>query len=387
MDAVRGSRALLARALVLAALVVAVMAGPAGAHGGDSPWSGFVTGSPATTGPNYDRNASVVQDGRFTYLFYAHSQLAPCNRLASPPDRCDPDQRKYDLYYKKSSDGGRSFGAPHLAATNPDPTPDLQQSVPYGGFRGRTIAATKTGNKVLVFWADGGNQRQLYEVEKPAGTDTFTAPTPVAGVEPAVFNVEAVTRGTQTFLYTEQTGTQGYGVYARTTTGTTAGPGQLVMLDRNIPKAIVDKRNGFVRLTYVDATMYPQVDDYVNSSPDGLNFTGEHLAVKSAPNESLWDPNLLQLDHGYLLFMAPDRQLGAGRQQIAVAGSTDFVHWTRPRDVTPGIKDGVEYWDYWPEPFRSGDSLFLYYTSERGFAGNPTGIGHIWSLGGRADDD
>jgi hypothetical protein len=64
------------------------------------------------------------------------------------------------------------------------------------------------------------------------------------------------------------------------------------------------------------------------------------------------------------------------------------VRWSRPGDITPGVKDGVEYWDYWPEPFRLGDRISLFYTSERGFAGNPTGIGHIWSFSshdGRGD--
>ena len=350
------------------------------AAGSSSP---FVVGQPLTSGPSYDRNSSVVQDGRYTYMFFARSQVQPCNRLAPPPDRCDPDQRKYDLYYKKSSDGGDHFGPAQLAAKNPDPTPDLNGAIGYGGFRGRTIAATKTGNKVLIYWADGGFQREFYEVEKSSGSDTFTTPTPVAGTGVTVFNVEAVTRGDQTLLYTEGTGPGGYGVYAHTANGPTASPGQLVMLDRNIPKAIVDKHNGIIRLTYVDATTYPSVDVYVNSSPNGLTFSGEHLAVKAGPNESLWDPNLVQLDRGYLLFMAPDRQAGSGRQQIAVSASPDFVRWSRPRDITPGSKDGVEYWDYWPEPFRLGDRVSLFYTSERGFDSNPTGIGHIWTLAGR----
>jgi hypothetical protein len=340
-----------------------------------------ITGRPVTTGPNYDRNASVVQDGRVTYLFFARSRLAPCNRLAS----CDPDQRKYDLFYKKSFDGGRNFGSAQQAALNPDPTPDPNPLVPYGGFRGRTIAATKTGNKVTVFWADGGNVNQLYKVEKPSGTDSFTAATPVAGGT-LTFNVEAITRGNQTFVYREGIDTGGYGIYAHAYVGGALGPANLVMADRNIPKAIVDQRNGLIRLTYVDASNYPQVDDYVNSSADGLHFPNEHLAVKAAPNESNWDPNLLQRGGSYFLFFAPDRQLGAGKQQIALATSRDFNTWTRRGDITPGEKDGVEYWDYWPEGFSVADQLALYYTSERGFDGNPTGIAHIWAIPGGADD-
>jgi hypothetical protein len=366
----RSRRAILVTALSVSAF--AVSAGPAAANATSSFGE---TGRPVTTGPNYDRNASVVQDGKVTYLFFARSRLAPCNRLAS----CDPDQRKYDLFYKKSLDGGRSYGPAQQAAANPDPTVDANPSIPYGGFRGRTIAATKTGSKITIFWADGGFQRELYKIEKPSGSDAFTAPT-VVPVTETVFNVEAITRGNQTFLYTEGTGGEGYGIYAHTYAAGTAGPPKLVMANRNIPKAIVDQRNGLIRLTYVDASNYPQVDDYVNSSADGVNFASERLAVAGAPNESNWDPNLLQRNGQYFLFFAPDRQGGAGKQQIAIATSRDFNTWTRRGDVTPGEKDGVEYWDYWPEGFADGNQLGLLYASERGFDGNATGIGHIWLL-------
>lgn len=371
------SRARSMRAVFLTALALAMLgsAAPAFANGGGGGSFG-ITGRPVTTGPNYDRNASVVQDGRATYLFFARSQIQPCNRL----NGCNPDQRKYDLFYKKSTDGGRTFGPAQMAAVNPDPTPDVSPAAPYGGFRGRTIAATKTGNKVTVFWADGGNERELYKVEKPSGSDSFSAPAVVPVLE-TVFNVEAITRGNQTFLYTEGTGTQGYGVYAHTYAAGTVGPSKLVMAARNIPKVIVDRRNALIRMTYVGG-VYPQINDYVISSSDGVNFGPEQLAVQSAPNESLWDPNLLQLNGEYLLFFAPDRQDGAGKQQIAVATSRDFVHWTRRGDITPGEKDGVQYWDYWPETVSLGDLLGVYYTSERGFDANPTGIGHIWALPG-----
>jgi hypothetical protein len=342
-----------------------------------------VTGRPITVGTHYDRNASVVRDGKNTYTFFARSQLAPCNRLAG----CDPDQRKFDLFYMKSADGGRSYGSAQLAATNPDPTPDLSPLTPYGGFRGRTIAAIKAGNKVTVFWADGGNERELYKVEKSSSNDTFGPPT-IVPVSETVFNVEAITRGNQAFLYTEGTGISGYGVYAHTYSAGAPGPAVLVRLDRNIPKAIVDKR-GLIRMTYVDATPYPKVDDYVTSSTDGIAFGPEVLAVAGGPNESNWDPNLLQLGGTYVLFFAPDRQEGTGKQQIAFAWSRDFVTWTRGGDITPGRKNGVEYWDYWPEPVGDGGSPYLLYASERG-ATDPTGIGHIWQIagkGGQDDDD
>jgi hypothetical protein len=326
-------------------------------------------GSARTAGPSYDRNPSVVQDGAATYLFFARTQ-GPCNRL----DGCNPDNgasAKYDLYYKKSLNGGKDYGPATLAAVNPEPATD---------WRGRTIAATREDGRVLVFWADGGSQRQLYVVEKPTGSDSFTTASEVTGVEPTVFNVEAVTRGTQTYLYTEGMGLSGYGVYARTYTGGLAGPAMLVSADKNIPKAVVDVENGMIRLTYVDASGYPEVDVYVNSSADGLAFAQEQLVVDAAPGESNWDPNLAQKPNGdYYLHFAPDRQEGAGKQQIALTKSNNFVKWSKPHDITPGEKAGVEYWDYWPEAFVIKNKLTLYYTSERGFDANPTGTAHIWT--------
>jgi hypothetical protein len=62
-----------------------------------------------------------------------------------------------------------------------------------------------------------------------------------------------------------------------------------------------------------------------------------------------------------------------------VTTSNDFVRWSTPREISPGFKGGVEYWDYWPEGFVLGNKLTLYYTSEREFDANPPGIGHIWT--------
>src|SRR2546423_1409000 len=91
----------------------------------------------------YDRNASVVQDGAVTYLFFARSQQ-PCDRLAG----CNPDQQTYDLWYKASTNGGKDFGPDTLAAKNP------------GILFGRTIAAApRNGDgNLYVFWASGGSQ-------------------------------------------------------------------------------------------------------------------------------------------------------------------------------------------------------------------------------------
>jgi hypothetical protein len=326
-------------------------------------------GQARTAGPDYDRNPSVVQDGALTYLFFARSQT-PCNRLGDPP--CNPDVAQYDLYLKTSSDGGKTYGLAQLVATNPDGA---------GPFFGRTIAATRAADgTVFVFWASGGNQQQLYYVRE-LGTGGFS-PAAMPVVNPGltdVFNVEAVTRGSDVLLYTEESEASTYGVHARTFSEPTASAATLVEADRNIPKAIVDSA-GVVRMTYVDALNYPTVDVYVESSLDGLTWAQAGQLVVSKPGVSNWDPNLIQKPNGqYYLHFAPDAEQGAGRQEIALTKSNDFVRWTAAHEISPGFTGGTEYWDYWPEGFIRGNQVVLYYTSERGFDSFPTGIGHIWT--------
>jgi hypothetical protein len=333
-----------------------------------------VVGQPRTAGPNYDRNASVVEDGGLTYLFFARSEL-PCNRLAG----CNPDNQQYDLWYEVSPDGGKTYGPAMLLAVNPDG---------LGPFYGRTIAAVRTvddtgAGTLYVFWASGGNSNDLYYVVKPPNAN-FGALLPVVGTTPLeVFNVEAVAGPTGILLYTEECCTT-QGIFAYRFDGLSATARTPVIANRSLPKAIVDNQPGAFRyrMTYVDASGYPTVDVWVASSTDGLVWS-HHQRVVTEPAVSNWDPNLAQLPNGhYYLHFAPDAAEGAGRQRIGVTSSNDFVSWSAPRDVSPGFNAGIEYWDYWPEGFVLGNKLTLYYTSEREFDGNPAGTGHIWTLPG-----
>jgi hypothetical protein len=334
-----------------------------------------VVGQPRTAGEHYDRNPTVVQDGPLTYLFFARSQT-PCNRLAG----CNPDALDYDLYYKLSPDGGKTYGPEVLLAVNPDGP---------GPFYGRTIAAIRSvegasAGTLYVFWASGGNSNNLYVVTKPPAAPFALAAVPVLGTSPLeVFNVEAVAGPNGMFIYTEEC-CSALGLFAYRFDGAMATTRTPVAPGRSLPKAIVDNQPGALRyrMTYVDASTYPTVDVWVASSADGLVWVG-HERVVTEPAVSNWDPNLSQLPNGrYYLYFAPDQEQGAGRQRIAVTTSNDFVRWSAPRDVSPGFTGGTEYWDYWPEGFVLEHKLTLYYTSERGFDDNLTGTAHIWTLPG-----
>src|SRR5829696_3346500 len=187
----------LAAALVAAALPLTAAGG---AHA--------AVGAERTDGPNYDRTPSVVQDGALTDLFFVRSQQ-PCDRLAG----CDADSfTEYDLFLKQSANGGKDYGPAQPIAPNPD----------AGGFhRGRTIAATpKPGGGVYVFWASGASSQELFYVEVNGNTPTGPAQ-PVAGINTqTVQNVEAVTRGGQVLVYTEEpTGIHAYDFAAGVASG------------------------------------------------------------------------------------------------------------------------------------------------------------------------
>jgi hypothetical protein len=359
-------------AAVLAAIVVLVSPTIAAADVGQARTSGNGPGQ------KYDRNSSVVTDGAATYLFFARSELQ-CNRLGTPVTPGCPDNIGYDLYYKKSLDGGKDYGPAVLVATNP--------TGPGGPFYGRTISATATADGVHIFWANGGSVGPVYHIFKATGGDAFTSPQVTPGASPVTFNVWSVSRGQEVFLYSEEY-TTGQEITARryTASGATLTPagGPTTVpnsQDANIPKAIIDD-SGTFRLTMVKPN---QGGDYVASSSDGLVFSPPTLAAPPEQGFINWDPNLVQNAGGvYFLYFAPDH--GDGTQKIAVTSSNDFVHWTATREVSPGQTGGVKYWDYWPEPVRRGNQVVLYYTSERGFndasTSYPTGQGHIWTTPG-----
>src|SRR3954471_18597866 len=236
------------------------------------------TGNPT----QYDRNASVVTDATgVTYLYFARSVPA-CNRLSALPNPACPDQTGYDIYVKRSTDGGQDFGPAVLVGQNP-----------FGGtpaFRGRTIAATATPDGVHVFWADGGSNNFLYHAFKPNGQDTFTGnPQPMMDIPPDVFNVEAVSIGDQVYVYTQEFPDINARQYTAAGEDLTLSGGPTVVESggKSIPKAIVDVHGGCKMVMAADST-YPQVNDYTDASADCLNWPAPAQAVVTQPGSN-WD--------------------------------------------------------------------------------------------------
>jgi hypothetical protein len=342
------------RALLTATALLCLMAPAAHAQ------SAKYDRAPLTSGSNYDRNPSVIQHANETWLFFARSEAA-CDRLAG----CPADNSTYDLYYLKSSNNGKTWGAPVLVADNPHPA--LL-------FYGRTVAATRTADgSIYLFWASGGGPSHLYYYRKAPGSDTFT---PLGSLtDHLYFNVEAVAKGNAVYVYYEDA--DGSGIYARTFDGASFGAPVLVAAARSIPKVIVDK-GGVFRMAMVTGLTWPFVNVEVASSADGLNWGPASIAVTGDGNVTNWDPTLAQTPDGtFHLFWAPDQ--GDGRQRVELIESDDFATWSAPTVITEGTDGETAYWDYWPEATPQGNKLNLFYTSERGVGGGDPGTGHIWT--------
>jgi hypothetical protein len=350
-------------AALVAAIATLVLAAPAFG----------VVGQPRTGSAKYDRDASVVQYGGTTYLFFARSQLA-CNRLTTPIPGLCPDNLNYDLYYKLSSDGGKTFGPATLLDTNPNPA----------FFRGRTIAATATADGVHVLWTNGGTSADgsVYHYFAPGGGAAFSPRQEVADIPNDVFNAEAVGDGANLYAYAQEgSDINAYRFSASGPALTLTGGPTVAATGKALPKAIKDVNGGF-RMTMVDDSNYPTVDVYVDSSTDGLNWPAPEQLAVTEPGVSNWDPDLVQKPNGeYYLYFAPDD--GSGSQRIALTKSNDFVNWTADHELSPAQKAGTKYWDYWPEGFVRDNQIVLFYTSERAVnemgTSYPTGTGHIWT--------
>ena len=350
MTFVRPTAAAARRALLL--LCLALCAAPAAFAN-----NGKYDRLPLTSGSNYDRNPTVVQHANETWLFFARSEES-CDRLLS----CNPDNSTYDLYYIRSANNGKTWGAPTLVADNPH----------ADSFYGRTIAATQTADgSIYLFWASGGGPGPLYYFRKAPNSNAFT---PLGSLNDVLyFNVEAVAKGNQVFVFYEDA--TGAGVFARTFDGASFSAPTLVAAGRNIPKVVVDK-GGVFRVAMVNAA-WPVVSVEVTSSADGLNWAPPATVVSGDGTVTNWDATLAQTPDGtFHLLWAPDQ--GDGRQRVELVTSADFATWSAPEVITEGTDGETPYWDYWPEATPQGNRLNLFYTSERGVGGDP-GTGHIWT--------
>ena len=329
-----------------------------------------------TFGERYDRNPAVVVDGDDVWMFFARSQVA-CDRIGGTP-ACDPDQLPtlYDLYVRRSDDGGRTFGPSTRIATNP-----LEPN-----FRGRTIAATQLANgDVHVFWANGGSGGNVHHYVKDDASGDFVAQAPIVELDNVgVFNVDATPTddGSDVLLFTQRAA--GAGVDVRTSANNF---GDEVLIEgtegKSIPKVFKDD-GGTYRMVVTDDSAWPAVTVHGLSSDDGVDWgSPATLTDLVAPNGEVshWDPVVAQHPDGrYFLFYAPDLEQGAGVQRIEYRAAPTFAGLASatPAVLTTGLEGTDKHWDYWPEVAVVDGELTAFYTSERTGAETDQGTGHIF---------
>jgi len=356
-----------AKGLIAGAIAAASVSGALATGVHASPITSGTEQVALTSGPKYDRNPVILEDGKTTYQFFARSQN-DCDRI---PETCSADNSDYDLYYMTSTDRGRTWSAPVLMAVNPGGGPT---------FRGRTISATRTADGTIwVFWASGANGSVLHYFEKPPGQPFPSAPTGTLA-DDEYFNAEVLSKGDTVFLYYEEGSGISEGIFVRTFDGTTFSPRQLISPAGSIPKAIVDHK-GVFRMTWVDASLFPDVDVRVTSSSDGINWAPPQTVIDGDGTITNWDASLAQgADKTYHLLWAPDQNNGS--QRIEMISSEDFSTWSNRQVLTTGTDGTNNYWEYWPEAAAlQGNFLQVYFTSERPTMDDPNGgTAHIYRM-------
>lgn len=354
-------------ALVLAATMVGGAFSGAPAPGARAAGASQNSGAIAlTSGDHYDRNSTILAaaDGAY-WMFFARS-VDPCTRgVSGCGNGGNADNSPYNIFYMQSTDQA-SWSSPVQLSSRDGLSP---------AFYGRTIAATQdSSGKIWVFWASGGSGGPVYYYTKTPN-QPWSAPNTLA--DHNYFNVEAVTRGAELWLFYEDA--DGTGIFSRRfVNGAWSAPYQAAPAGMAIPKVYVD--NGTFYLSMAQAGSYPVVSDYVSASSDGITWTTPSVAAPAHDVVTNWDPMISKQGNRLNLFFAPDT--GDGAQHIAwTQSSPRGTSWPGTSvDLTTASYGATKWWDYWPEAVNIGGATYLTYTSERNADATGSGPAHIWMM-------
>jgi len=61
----------------------------------------------------------------------------------------------------------------------------------------------------------------------------------------------------------------------------------------------------------------------------------------------------------------------------SVPADVMYVKWSSPLRITNASNEGNSWWDFWPEPVKSGSNLALLYSSERSSDGTYQSDGNM----------
>lgn len=313
---------------------------------------------PITTDPKYDRNPSFfrAKDGTY-WLFYTRGRD---NRGIRDFQGYNPDLDYYDIYYRtsKSIAGIQKATDSIIRLTYPD---NAQRDV---------AALQASDGTIWLFTSTGlgpGAERSVYYYTNHG---TWSGPVAVPNTDYAA-HVNALEYNGKIWVFFDI----GYVLKVTNYNGITWSTPTDIHNDATIAKAIVEDGTFYVVWTTSGGSGI-----YLSTSTSGSSWN-TYGPVASWSGATNWDPVLIKDKNAFLLFWAPD--MGSEGQFIATSASTnptDPSSWSTPLRLTTASYNGNNWWDFWPQPYKKGDSLYLFYTSERSSDGTDRTDGNIWML-------
>jgi len=322
-----------------------------------------------TSDPHYDRNPTLFQarDGTWWLFFTRGLDSIGVRGLYG----YDPDQDRYDIYYKTVGWQDGSFLGLPKATEKLLPGSDASH-----GQRDVTALQASDG-KIWVFSSTGFGPGENHIYYFTYG-GVWQGPTPIPIEEPNwIGHINALSYEGKIWVFYDAE----YSLKSIYYDGTWHGPFDIAA-DATLGKAIVDRGKFYIVWAHLVA---PDIwGDYIglSTSSDGMAWTN-HGKIMSWPGATNWDPVFIKDSDSFRLLWAPDA--GNEGQFIATSDShkpTDPTSWSTPVQVTTASYGNENWWDFWPQPCKiwRGISrpLMLVYTSEGSSDGTKRIDGNIW---------
>ncbi len=312
-----------------------------------------------TTDPKYDRNPSFfkAKDGSY-WLFYTRGRD---NRGIRDFQGYNPDLDYYDIYYRTSK-----------SITELQKANDNIIRLTYPDNAQRDVAAFQASDGTIwLFTSTGlgpGAERSVYYYTNHG---TWFGPAAIPNTADAA-HVNALEYDGKIWVFFDV----GYTLEVTSYDGTIWSMPTDIHTDATVAKAIVEDGTFYVVWT----TPSGSSGIYLSTSADG-NTWSIYGPIASWPGATNWDPVLIKDKNTFRLFWAPDT--GSGGQFIATSTSsrpTDSGSWSTPTRLTTASYNGNNWWDFWPAPYKKGESIYLFFTSERNSDATDRTDGNIWML-------
>jgi hypothetical protein len=303
-----------------------------------------------TTDSHYDRNPSFFKASDGTYwLFFVRGHTTPAIRPVY-----DPESDSYDVYYITSADNGVTWST--------------ETKIPSTSTNQRGMAAFQDdAGKIWVFVCGFGGSDKYIRFYKYDG-GVWSGPTDViSGGNVEANHCDALQTATGTvFIFYESTDSSLDTIYSNDNGASWSPKVDITTGYGGVPKAIRGS-DGKLNVVFTQ-----NVGIYLTKSSDGLTWSAPTMIAGGGGSPTFdYDPVLTQISSSgkYYLFWAPYSDPLAGgndAQKIRVKTSNDGLNWPSSSKVTNGGYKSTTWWDMWPEAYADGNTVYLFYGSEKG---------------------